>query len=277
MRILAVSPLGFCSGARRAIDIFRRSAPLESLGQILHNSAVVADLEKCGIRVISSISEARGRVIGIPSHGAPKRIYQEITANRLSLVDATCPTVVKVRETVSQVSLEGYSVVIFGDPLHVEVRGMLGWISGNKIATTDASQVPRLKDQKIVFICQTTQEYDSYLEFIRGVMHQEHRLWGMGEMRIFNTMCAVVKERLEKSIEVARRVDLMLVVGDKSSANTNRLAQVCSQYTKTLQLSEASELDDRSLDNIGYVGITAGTSTPIETVKEIESYLSSSG
>lgn len=154
---------------------------------------------------------------------------------------------------------------------------MLGWISGNKIATTDASQVPRLKDQKIVFICQTTQECDSYLEFIRGVMHQEHRLWEMGEMRIFNTMCAVVKERLKKSIEVARRVDLMLVVGDKSSANTNRLAQVCSQYTKTLQLSETSELNDRSLDNTISIGITAGTSTPIETVKELESYLSSSG
>jgi len=273
VKIETVSPLGFCPGAKRAIDIFRRSTPLESLGQVLHNNAVVADLEKHGVRVISNLGEAKSRLIGIPSHGAPKLIYDEISARGLSLVDATCATVVQAREIATRASSEGYFVIIFGDPLHTEVKGIILWIGGNKIAATNASQVSGLKGQKIAFICQTTKDYDSYLQFIRDVMHQEQRAWRVGKIRIFNTMCPVVKERLEKSIEVAKKVELMLVVGDKSSANTNRIAEACSQYAEMVRISAASELDDISLNNIKYIGITAGTSTPIETVEEIESSL----
>ena len=274
MKIEVVSPLGFCPGAKRATETFKRNAPLESLGQILHNRIVVADLEKYGVRVISSLGESRGRVIGIPSHGAPKLTYDEINARGLSLVDATCPTVVKARKAAIEVSSKEYFVVIFGDPLHTEVKGIAGWVSGNKVATTSPSQVPSLKGQKVAFICQTTRDYESYLQFIKDVMHQEHRLWQVGEIRIFNTMCPVVKERVEKSIELAKKVDLMLVAGDESSANTNRLAKTCGQYTKAVRLLGANELETLNLNNINYIGITAGTSTPIEVVKEIESSLS---
>ena len=274
VKIEAVSPLGFCPGAKRATETFKRNAPLESLGQVLHNSTVVAELGKCGVTVISNLSEAKGKVIGIPSHGAPRLTYDEINARRLSLVDATCPTVVKARKAAIEVSSRGYFVVIFGDPPHTEVKGIAGWVKDNKVATTSPSQVPSLKGQKIAFICQTTQDYDSYLQFIKDVMHQEQRVWRVREIRIFNTMCPVVKERVEKSIELAKKVDLMLVVGDESSANTNRLAKACSQYTETVRLQGASELETLSLNNVNYIGITAGTSTPIETVREIESSLS---
>ena len=274
MKIETVSPLGFCPGAERAIALFRRSVPLESLGQVLHNRMVVAELEKWGITVISSLGEAEGKAIGIPSHGAPRLIYDEINARGLSLVDATCPTVVKARRAAIEASSGGYFIVIFGDPLHSEVKGIAGWVSSNKVATTSPSQVPSLKGQKVAFICQTTQDYDSYLQFIKDIMHQEQRLWQVGEIRIFNTMCPVVKERVEKSIELAKKVDLMLVAGDESSANTNRLAKTCGQYTKAVRLLGANELETLNLNNINYIGITAGTSTPIEVVKEIESSLS---
>jgi len=269
MKIETISPLGFCSGAKRATDIFRRSAPLESLGQVLHNRMVVAELEKCGITVISSLSEAKGKVIGIPSHGAPRLIYDEINARGLSLVDATCPTVVKARKAAVEISSEGYFLVIFGDPLHTEVKGIVGWVKGNNFTTTSPSQVPSLTGQRISFISQTTQDYGSYLQFIKDVMHQEQRLWQVGEIRIFNTICPIVKERVEKSIDLAKKVDLMLVVGDESSTNTNRLAEACSQYAETVRISSASELD-AIRNNIKYIGITAGTSTPRETVEEIE-------
>ena len=269
MKVETVPLLGFCPGAKRAIEIFKKGAPLESLGQILHNRMAVADLEKHGVTVISSLGEAKGKVIGIPSHGAPKLTYDEINAKGLRLVDATCNTVLEARRVAARVSTEGYFVVIFGDPLHTEVKGIAGWVKGNKIATTSPSQVPLLKGQKVAFICQTTQDYDSYLQFIKGIMHQEQRLWRVGELRIFNTMCPVVRERVEKSIALAKKVDLMLVVGDESSANTNRLTKACSQYTETVRLLELSELESVSLNNIKNIGITAGTSTPIETVTEI--------
>ena len=270
MKIETISPLGFCPGAERAIDIFRRRAPLESLGQVLHNRMVVAELERWGITVISSLGEAKGKVIGIPSHGAPKLTYDEINARGLSLVDATCPTVVKARRAAIGASSEGYFVVIFGDPLHSEVKGIAGWVNGNKIATTSPSQVPSLKGQKVAFICQTTRDYDSYLQFIKEAMHQEQRLWQVGEIRIFNTMCPVVKERVEKSIELAKKVDLMLVVGDKASANTNRLTEACSQYTQTIQVSGVNEINNLTLSRINSIGITSGTSAPMETLRAIK-------
>lgn len=271
MQIVKVNHLGFCPGVIGAISLFKENAPLESLGPVVHNHDVVAELELIGVKVVNDISQIRGDKVGIPSHGVSPNIYNGLAS--LQIIDATCTNVAKVHEIVKSVARDAY-VVIFGDGNHTEVKGTLGYtISG--MATTNPEAVP--DKPYLVFVSQTTYGLTKYKDFISKILARDS--WGtqLRQIRVFNTICPVVSSRIRDSIKVAKSVETMLVIGDRASGNTQRLANYCRQIVNTVTIENAKQIDSlgirKALENIKVIGITAGTSTPEKIITEVEEIL----
>ncbi len=269
--------LGFCFGVRRAIRIIEEAASkhncILSIGAIVHNRLVVERLTGLGIKVVDSINDVPNDVaVTIPSHGVPRVILTELQSRGLKVIDATCPTVSRAQKAVKRLADSGLGVVIFGDAGHPEVRGLLGWAGDRAVATMDAGVVAGAKlGNRLGVVAQTTQSLAKFNEFV-GLL-----LSSVGphvqEVRIINTLCQKTQQRQDAAVELARRSDLMIVVGGRNSANTRRLAEVCSAVVETYLIEAADELDSSWLEGKKHIGITAGASTPEDTVDEVVAWL----
>ncbi len=272
MKVEKAKEMGFCFGVRRAIDIVERAArqdgPLDSLGAIVHNRRVVERLAACGVRVVESLDEVKGGVVAITSHGVGPEVFQEIRSRRLGVVDATCPFVRRAQAAAQKLAKAGFSVVIFGDADHPEVRGLLGW-AGEKGCAMEQfapwwSKLPR----RLGILSQTTQSPASFAQFVGELI--DTTLVEVDELRIVNTICTATRRRYAAARRLASRVDLMLVVGGRDSANTRRLAEICrSSGVETHHIEAAGEIDPSWLGGRRRIGVTAGASTPDQAVDEV--------
>lgn len=265
---------GFCFGVRRALDMMEQACQqrggVASLGEVVHNRQVVEYLESVGVKVICNLEESLGGAVAIPSHGAGPEVFAEIERRRLPLVDATCPIVGKAQKRARELHQAGFQVVIFGDPDHPEVKAVLAWAGGNALAITDpqtliaSGKAPR----RLGLMAQTTQQPQSFARFVSGIL--ELALAGMSEVRVVNTLCPSVHLRQQAAQELSRRVDLMIVVGGRHSANTRRLAEVCHEAgCETRHIETAAEIAPGWLHGKNRVGVAAGTSTPDQEVESV--------
>lgn len=274
MQIERARDMGFCFGVRRAIDMLRRAArehgQIEALGAAVHNHQVVADLARAGVKVVEGLEQVSGSVVAAPSHGTSPEVLACIKERGLYLVDTTCPFVRSAQQAARRLARAGFAVVIFGDAGHPEVNGVLAWCQGKGVVTTDPdlSKVFDSMPARLGILPQTTQSTERFAEFVNRVTSAT--LGQLRELRVVNTICDATRKHQTAALELAKRVDMMVVVGGHHSANTRRLAEVCAAVgVDTIHVETAAELDAARLKGKRRVGITAGASTPDQAVDEV--------
>jgi 4-hydroxy-3-methylbut-2-enyl diphosphate reductase len=273
MEIIRASDMGFCFGVRRAVEMAENAATelgeLTSLGSVVHNQQVVERLTGLGVRVIQRPSEANGRAVIVPSHGVAPDVIDEISRLGLRIIDATCPMVTRSQQWAKRLSRDGFTVVIFGNPDHPEVRGVLGWAQGKAMAFPDGHALKSvLLPSRVAVLSQTTQTEARFAAFVGSLLHLH--LKGIRELRVINTLCNATTSKQAATQKLACKVDLMIVVGGRESANTRHLAEVAqAEGVETYQVESASQLDAAWLSGRTKVGVTAGASTPNEAIDEV--------
>jgi 4-hydroxy-3-methylbut-2-enyl diphosphate reductase len=270
MKILLAKTAGFCFGVRRAVNIaFRASRKkhqgVYTLGPIIHNPQVVEQLKEKGIIPIKDIKGKKDiRALIIRTHGIPRNLSEEISSMGCEIIDATCPFVKKAQYYAKLLSEEGYQVVILGEREHPEVKGLLSYASDDAIVVDGDRPLWRLKN-KVGIVVQTTQPLDA----LKRVLSQA--IGHAKEIKVYNTICNSTALRLKETEDMARKVDAMVVVGGKNSANTTQLANLCrSLSVATYHIETLFEIQDIWFRDAKRVGITAGASTPGWIIKEVE-------
>lgn len=279
MKVEKAEKIGFCFGVKRAVDVLEKVARerggIETLGAVVHNQQVLDRLASIGVKVARNLNEVKGSVLATSSHGISPQTEREIKARGLEIISTTCPFVNRAQVAARRLAEADFFVVIYGEADHPEVKGIMGWTKGNGIATLDAGFIRKLDHvpRRIGILSQTTQIPAKFMEFVRSVM--ELSFARDSEMRVIDTICHDIRERQAAAIKLAKRVDLMLVVGGHSSANTNRLAELCSQVVETHLIETAAEIKESWLKGKKHVGITAGASTAEQDVDEVFARLKS--
>ena len=275
MEILIAKSAGFCFGVKRAINIAKKSADdvrgeISTLGPIIHNPQVVKKLEdSANIRPRKTLEEIQGGTIIIRSHGVKLKEFAAAKEKGLNIVDATCPFVKKTQELVSDLTRDGYTVIVVGDREHPEVQGIISYGNPDIIVAASVDEIKDLpKREKIGIVAQTTQSQERLQKIA------DFCLTRASEVKVCNTICSATSVRQEESVEISKEVECMIVIGGKNSGNTRRLFEVChSIQPKTYHIEEAREIDPAWFKGIERLGVTAGASTPKWIIEEVISRL----
>ena len=259
---------GFCYGVREAIDKAKEAAAAgkrtHTLGQVVHNEGVIAQLQAQGIQTVDTLDQVlEGTAVVIRAHGVRPEVLARAESRGLDVIDGTCTWVIQEQREIKKLVDEGYSIVLLGTPRHPEVVGLLGFAPDTLVVDEeeDWANIPRRK--KMALLSQSTQppwKFEKLAAFMVGRCH---------ELKIVNTVCPVTIRRQEDTIEAARDVDLMVVVGGRSSANTKELTRLCGIVgTRAIQIESEDDLVDPAVfADAEVVGVTGGTSTPIEDLR----------
>jgi len=256
---------GFCPGVKKAIDRVLELAqsgkhPIYTLGPLIHNTQVIEMLEAKGIHAVESLAEVRGKsgVLVIRAHGITPEQEAQVRALGLEVIDSTCPLVKNVHSVISKYARQGYATVIVGDKGHAEVVGLVGYAGPSAYVVAgpeEAEQLPRL--DKVNIVAQTTQEEEVFLKTAAVVKRRAR------EAVVSNTICKPTRDRQRETVELAGKVDLMIIVGAKHSANTARLTSLCRRLCpNTAHVETEAEVGPGLVKAARRIGITAGASTP---------------
>jgi 4-hydroxy-3-methylbut-2-enyl diphosphate reductase len=262
---------GFCYGVREAIDKAKESRAAghetTTLGQVVHNEGVIADLEGRGIRNVESLDDVEhGSAVVIRAHGVRPDVMDRAMSRHLDIIDGTCTWVVQEQKEIVRLVDDGYTIVLLGTPKHPEVVGLLGFAPDAIVVDEEEeweSKIPRKK--RMALISQSTQPPWKFEKLAAFLVSRSH------ELKIVNTVCPVTIRRQEDTLEAAREVDFMVVVGGRSSANTKELTRLCQIAGRpVVQIETARDLVDAGVfGDARIVGVTGGTSTPIEDLRDV--------
>ncbi len=272
------SRIGFCYGVKRAIDVLEKVARergrVEALGAIVHNQQVLQRLASIGVRVASSVDEIQGDIVAIGAHGVSPQLESELRAQHSEVINTTCPFVHRAQIAARRLASAGFWVIVYGDANHPEVKGILGWANGKGVATLDENFIATLEHlpRRLGVLSQTTQIPDRFTEFVKRLV--DSALTKDAELHIVDTICHDIRERQQGALELANRVDLMLFIGSRSSANTKHLAELCATATETRLVETAEDTQPSWLQGHHRVGVTGGASTAEETISEVVAKLS---
>ncbi len=261
---------GFCFGVKRAIDMARatldsKEGPIYSLGPLIHNPQVVSCLARMGLKEINDLGEIKEGTLVIRSHGVGPDLLETAREKGLEIVDATCPNVRRAQDLARELSRENIQVVVVGDKEHPEVQGIIGWTCGKAMVAENPEEAAELTAAgPIGVVAQTTQpqeNFDAVVDILRKTG---------AEVRVCNTICNATAERQKAALDLARQVDVMVVVGGKNSANTRKLASLChASGTRTYHIEEAGQMDPAWFRGVKVAGLTAGASTPDWIIEEV--------
>ncbi len=272
MKIIIAKRAGFCFGVKRAIDIsfdMAKQMPtgVYTLGPIIHNPQVIEKLKTEGISPIDDVSDLQDKEIKaliIRTHGIPHQLYDKLTSESFSLIDATCPFVKNAQNYARLLKKNGYQVVILGDSSHPEVKGIMSYAGDDAVVVDENTPLPKFKP-KVGIVVQTTQPVEALKKVLSNII--EH----VKEVKVYNTICSSTALRLKETADMARKVDVMVVAGGRNSANTTQLAHLCASLSvRTYHVETEEELKKEWFENTQKVGITAGASTPEWIIKKIE-------
>ncbi len=275
MMITLSDTAGFCFGVRRAVDtverVAREGGAVVTLGPIVHNRHVVARFEALGVREAGSVGEIPdGATVIIRAHGVGRDVYEALEARGLRVVDATCPFVERIHKLVRRAEAEGRRPVIFGSRVHPEVVGICGWCDNPLVVESPEEleswllEEPQRRDLPLALAAQTTSNKNLWKKF--GEITKKL----CTNCKKFDTICEATENRQTAAAALAAESDAMVVVGDKTSANTRQLAAICQAHCGRVYLVDnAAELADCDFTDVHTIGITAGASTPAWIIKEV--------
>jgi len=275
MQVILAQPRGFCAGVVRAIKIVERAleiygTPVYVLHEIVHNRHVVENLKQNGALFIEVLSEAPPDAVTIFSaHGVSTAVMKEAEKRKLRVVDATCPLVTKVHLQAQRYCRQGFEVIIIGHPGHPEVEGTRGWVEGPVYVLSRKNDVKTLKvrnPNRLAYVTQTTLSLDDTREVIEALKEQ----WGSIQGPELSDICYATQSRQNAVRQLAKDIDLLLVVGARNSSSSNRLQEVGEQSGLAAYLIEdIDDLDSAWFSEKTRVGITAGTSAPEAMVQKV--------
>jgi 4-hydroxy-3-methylbut-2-enyl diphosphate reductase len=272
MEILIAKNSGFCYGVKRALWLAREtrtrnSSQVLTWGELIHNPEVIRQLQKQGIRVVRSFSELKaGNTVIIRSHGVSPEIYRRLKKKRVRLVDATCPIVKRIQQTVEKISRKPGEIIIVGNKNHPEIQGLLGYSRGKALVVEDVSQAQGLPyKKKRTVLAQSTQDGQLFSQIVAALVEKT------SELVAFNTICESTRIRQESTAELARQVEALFIIGGKNSSNTNKLYHISRRILPRTYLIEApEEIRAEMLQGVEKIGLSGGASTPPEVIKKTE-------
>jgi len=274
VKIIVAKNAGFCPGVNNAINKVielsqKTTKKIFTLGPLIHNKDVIRTLEERGIRAVEKISEIKDKknsILVIRAHGIPPQLEKEIIDSGMDFVDATCPLVKNVHNVITKYVEKGYCTIIVGDPHHAEVLGLKGYAGANCYVISSIEDAKNLTYiEKANLVAQTTQEEDFFFEIVKIIKDK------VKELIISNTICNPTRLRQKETIEFSKISDLVIVIGGKHSANTNRLYQICKNISKrAIYVENENELSISDLKDVNTLFITAGASTPNWLIERVE-------
>jgi 4-hydroxy-3-methylbut-2-enyl diphosphate reductase len=270
MKIIRAESMGFCFGVRDALQLALQQArhgPLTILGELVHNPDVLSLLRTQGIQIESNLAQIDTPVVMVTAHGAARRSLAQVRQAGFQVLEATCPLVHLVHRTVKQLVAQGYHPIVIGKRDHTEVRGITGDLDDCDVILDEAEVAHlRLRD-RIGIVAQTTQPID----LVRRLVQLIRQRFPSAEVRFIDTVCQPTKQRQAAATELARQVELVVVIGGKASNNTRQLLASCRAHCpRVYHIEHAEELDPHWFAGIQSVGFTAGTSTPDFVIDEVE-------
>jgi len=272
-QLLTASNTGFCQGVRRAVErvmeVAQRETGVETLGALVHNREVQSRLEHSGVKAVDSVEDITGETVVISAHGVSPAVIDAIKARGVNIINTTCPYVSRAQQAALKLHEAGFFVIVFGDAGHVEVKGILGWVGGEGIATVSVAELIQTVGlpSKLGIVSQTTQIPSRFALFVADLINSD--LFRDAEIRIVDTICHDSRRRQKETLEMARQCDLVFVIGGRHSANTRHLREMCAAVADTRLIETADEIDPCTLAGKHKVGVTAGASTDDETIQQV--------
>jgi len=271
MRVTVAKALGTCFGVQDAIDLALDESyrgDLTVVGQLVHNPQTVERLRQNGVQIVDQLDgdAIATKNVMITAHGAPESLRQRAEGIGYRVIDASCPLVLRVHKAIAEFVRAGYHPVVIGQAEHVEVKGIVGDLKDYTVIR-DETEIGKLRGRtKIGIVSQTTQQIDFVLDLVEKI----REAYPTAEVRFRDTVCKPTKDRQVAVRELAREVDLMVVIGGYNSSNTKKLKLVCDELgVKAYHIERASQLTPEMFEGHEHVGITAGTSTPHEVIEEV--------
>ena len=264
--MVLASHAGFCFGVRRAVGTAEKAAPAVTLGPIIHSPQVVERLRRMGIVPVDALEEIPDGVRAvIRSHGVDRAAYDALSEKGCEIVDATCPFVARIHGMAREASRAGIPLIVVGEAQHPEVRGILGWTDGEKYAVLsreDVQSLPHLSEALVV--SQTTMVEEKFRELCSALAEKIDR----PDVRA--TICPATRDRQNECVEIARKADVMIVIGGRESSNSRKLYRLAARFCpRTFFIESAAELSGVRAAPSDVIGITAGASTPDCIIKEV--------
>lgn len=268
---------GFCFGVRRALkiafDTAKSGTTVEMLGDIVHNEDVVREISEAGARKIKRLGQGTNKILLIRAHGASEKIYERAGKLGYTIVDATCPRVKEIHKIAKTSKEDGCEIIIIGDKMHDEVRGIMGQLHGRAIVIDGMKRIPLAKLKRIKRACvviQSTQNLEKALAIVEVLKRH------IKDLQFFNTICKPTRIKQKEIKEMPLKNDVMIIIGSKTSANTKRLYQISKSLNKrSYWVQSQDEIKPEWLKNIKSVGVMAGASTPGYTTKGVIEYIQS--
>lgn len=268
---------GYCYGVKRAMDLALEKLDetsekkVYSLGPLIHNDQAMKKFTDKGLIVEEDINKIEKNSTAIVrSHGLPKDFYDKMDIISTNVVDATCPFVKKIQDIVYENYKSGHGIILIGDKDHPEIRGINGWSDNSSIiinSIEDAERFDFSEDRTYIVAVQTTYKLEKYLQIEKILKNR------LKKVEFFNTICYATRERQDAARELSKTVDAMIVIGGKSSSNTKKLAEICSENCITFLIETAKDIDLEKISSFSTIGITAGASTPDFIIDEVKDLL----
>ncbi len=270
MKIELAKSYGFCYGVKRAIDISEKHPNSATFGPIIHNSDEINRLKsEFNVDLVENIDEALNfDTLIIRTHGITKENYHKLKKEGKKIINATCPFVTKPQQIVEDMSSKGYTIVIFGDKNHPEIKGVSSFAKDkNKIYTIleKSELIDKELGSKVAVVSQTTRKPEDFKKIVSFLVEK------VAETRVFNTICNATFENQDATAELAKRVDVMIIIGGKNSSNTKQLFNIAKLYCDdSYHIENENELKNEWFENKKHCGISAGASTPDWIIQKVK-------
>ncbi len=276
MRINLAKSAGFCFGVKRALEMAMKTARgkkgVVMLGDIVHNEQVVRKITEAGIRKIKRLKSAKGKILLIRAHGEPKKVFNSARRLGYKIIDATCPMVKEIHKIVNSMEKKGYTIIVIGDKKHDEVRGITGQLKKQYLIIEKTNPMPLANIRRIkkaAVVVQSTQNLSNALKIVELLEKY------IPKLKFFNTICNPTRIKQTEMKDMPKNNSCMIIIGSKNSANTKRLYQISKSLNrKSWWVNSKEEIKPLWVKNAESIGITAGASTPKETIDEVIRYLS---
>jgi len=262
---------GFCFGVKRAIKMARELAQsggdIRMLGDIVHNETVIREMEHAGIRKIHRLGSGQGKTLLIRAHGASKSTHAAARKRGYTIADATCPMVHEIHRIVERMDQDGRRIIVIGDPKHDEVLGIIGQIRRKALVINGAGPIPEQAIRRIrraAIVIQSTQNLNKIQPLIDKLLAL------IPDAKFFNTICKPTHLKQEEIKTMPEVNEVMIVIGSRTSANTQRLYEIAkAKNPRSYWIESADELKRAWFKGVRSVGVTAGASTPDETTRAV--------
>ncbi len=269
MEIRKASVQGFCFGVaitvKKAEEAIASRGDVTTLGHVVHNPQMVESLAARGLKNAHGVDEVSSGALFVRAHGLPLEVFEKAKEKKLEIIDATCPMVTKIHVQAEKLKADGYKIVVIGDPNHPEVKGTLSHVPGAWCIQSPADVATLPRSSRVGVVVQSTWSGEGFTEIVQALSSKYY------EVRAVNTICTDTHNRQNEALRLAKDVDVMVVVGGKTSANTKHLADLSESHgARAYHIEGPDELRAEWFDGVGVAGLMSGASTPGWLVDDVE-------